>query len=682
MKKSIPLFLFAFLMTSFLTLPPASAQGEWKWANYWSGNGGTANQYYNQIVKTALDEAGNIYVFGEIGGQPTFNGQTLQFTSYPYAFNIGKRSSMLAKFDSLGNMLWYKMVKSSDQIYCLSHWMEVRDNKVYISGNLSLEYVDYNATVNNVWLYYFDTLITGPQVHEIPVEQRIPPFKTGRYTYFATFDLDGNLLDNHFVTTLSRKISTGGVRGEYGLCNPVVTYAPFHIDRNGNTYVYTNFQYEGYESDPYTIIVDGDTSKTYDVYLPGNVQSLDGSFFNGMMYKFSPDWELLYARLMVDHTEGIATSWELLHDSINPHFKFYIHGLSVDENDNMYVSGQLSLDLSAGYGDDLHQYPVLLYWDSTNYCSMQDVTSANRTGFIVKYDTSGTVQWCNQTFTRGNHYQAADAAFAGSVVSDGSVYVNGQGEVRQEEQNGLVYFDDESHPLQRYQQSTSNQTFFVRYDAQTGTYFNQGVAPCIDAMCGRFLAVINNRVFAYANPLNIQKICQWTNNGEFINTIDFNTYGDRNPSVLANDQGRLIFYSSVKGPAAFSNSVSASCPSGQSSAVFALYHDPSFAEPFVPDDTTNISDYLDRRESEIYLYPNPTSGQTSICGYMYDYKNIELYDLQGRKLTDLVETWHPSAAQTMQPIPAFDLTPYPAGTYLVKINFNRGVSVVRKVVKR
>ena len=32
-------------------------------------------------------------------------------------------------------------------------------------------------------------------------------------------------------------------------------------------------------------------------------------------------------------------------------------------------------------------------------------------------------------------------------------------------------------------------------------------------------------------------------------------------------------------------------------------------------------------------------------------------------------------------IPTLDLTPYPAGTYLVKINFARGVSVTRKVVK-
>ena len=659
MKKQTPLF-FAILATLF-TIQTASAQGEWKWANYWSGTDG--NGYSNRTVQTAFDEAGNIYVFGEIGGQPTFNGQTLQFTSHPYAFNINKRSSMLAKFDSLGNMLWYKMVKSSDQIYCLSHWVEVRDNKVYISGNMSLDYVDYSATVNNVWLYYFDTLITGPQVHEIPVEQRRPPYKTGRYTYFATFDLDGNLLDNHFVTTLSRAIHTGGVRGEYGLCNPVVALAPFHIDRDDNIYIYTNFQYEGYESDPYTIIVDGDTSKTYDVYLPGNVQSLDGSFFNGMMYKL----ELLYAKPMIDHTEGIATSWELLHDSINPHFQFYIHGLSVDENDNMYVSGYMSLDLCGGYGGDLHQYPVLLYWDSTHYCSMQDETSIDQMGFIVKYDTSGTVQWCNQTFTRGNHFQAAYAGFTGSFVSDGSVYVNGQGGVFHEEQNGLVYFDDESHPLQRYQQSRSNQTFFVRYDAQTGNYLNQGVAPCTDAMCGRFPAVINNRVFAYANPLIVQKICQWTNDGEFIDTIDFNTAdrGLKNPSVFANNQGKLLFSCGATSSILFSNNVSTSCPLGRSSAVFALYSDPSFAEPYV-----GITEY-GASIPELRIWPNPTNNILYVESDDTPIDYVTIMDLGGRIIVKEKVGGSSVAVNTAR---------LPAGTYLIE-TVCRGRVSVEKFVK-
>ena len=32
-------------------------------------------------------------------------------------------------------------------------------------------------------------------------------------------------------------------------------------------------------------------------------------------------------------------------------------------------------------------------------------------------------------------------------------------------------------------------------------------------------------------------------------------------------------------------------------------------------------------------------------------------------------------------LPEIDLSPYPSGTYLVKINFERGVSVVRKAVR-
>ena len=120
-----------------------------------------------------------------------------------------------------------------------------------------------------------------------------------------------------------------------------------------------------------------------------------------------------------------------------------------------------------------------------------------------------------------------------------------------------------------------------------------------------------------------------------------------------------------------------------SGAVFALYHNPEFTQPFVPDDSVGISDYLDKRESDIYLYPNPTSGEAVVCGYMYGYTGIELYDLQGRKLADLVETMCTSSLQPSpsSSLPVFDLSPYPAGTYLVKINFERGVSVVRKVVK-
>ena len=143
--KLLPLFV-ATLATLFSFLS-ASAQGEWKWANYWSGTGGNPAQYYNDIVKTSFDEEGNIYVFGQMAGQLTFNGSPLMFISNPQVYGSTNRSSLLAKFDTLGNMLWYKVVKSSESVECYPFWMEVKDDKVFISGNLSLDDVDNYTTV-------------------------------------------------------------------------------------------------------------------------------------------------------------------------------------------------------------------------------------------------------------------------------------------------------------------------------------------------------------------------------------------------------------------------------------------------------------------------------------------------------------------------------------------------------
>ena len=81
------------------------------------------------------------------------------------------------------------------------------------------------------------------------------------------------------------------------------------------------------------------TLRQYDIFLPGNVETPGNNLLNGMIYKFSPDWELLYAKPMVHHTEGIATAWELTNDSVNAHYMLYIQGMSFDEEDNMYVSG-------------------------------------------------------------------------------------------------------------------------------------------------------------------------------------------------------------------------------------------------------------------------------------------------------------------------------------------------------
>jgi hypothetical protein len=226
----------------------------------------------------------------------------------------------------------------------------------------------------------------------------------------------------------------------------------------------------------------------------------------------------------------------------------------------------------------------------------------------------------------------------------------------------------------------------VGFDAETGQYASQGIVPASLAIPGQNPAAINNRIFAFSNVNNSYRIIsEWCVNGEYITSDSIlSQQGLADASIIANENGFLLTSFSTASPSvSFSDNVSVNCPSGQSSAVFALYHNPEFTTPFVPEDSVGIDEYYQNREREIYLYPNPTDGRTTVCGYMYGYRSIELYDLQGRKLADLVET---GRAPSLQPapsssLPVFDLSPYPAGTYLVKINFERGVSVVRKVVK-
>ena len=685
MKKTQLVFV---LLVTLFTLLSASAQSEWKWAHYWSGNGGDYNNIFNKVVNTAFDDDGNIYVYGTMGGNAVFDGITLSFSNNSDVITTAEHSILLAKFDTLGVMQWYRVIKCSNGDWSIPKWMTIKNNRIYITGRTGM-WGDYNY-----WLYYLDTLITKADVLNLPESERKPPYKRSRWTFFSQLDLDGNRLEDHFVEAYSRETVINGheyIRYVMPLNEGASSLTPMYVDNQGNIYWFGHINYSGNEEDPYTIVIDGDTNRTYDLYLPGSSCN-NLSINNAIMYKFNSDWTLGFSKIMIPSTTGIATSWEYVGDSINPRFTIVLSGMSNDEGGNMYISGHLILTMhNYDDGGQLHQYPAHIYWDSSHYATIHDMSGAARLNFVIKYDTNGNVQWCNQIYTKGDPSASSNyvrAEWKGNCIDEQYLYILGAGAYTPNSQAN-IYFDTENDNLQRYIPNLTGIGFFVKYNKHTGQYISHGIIPINNVNATSYTpARINNRIFATAyfnNTYNIL-LTEWRNDGLIIKADTFfcaqsDVYNSQ--GLTGNEKGYLLLsvvsYSSIT----FSDNVQADCNVPYlSKSVFALYHNPEFATPFVGDDTTNITSYYDKRENDIYLYPNPTSGQTSICGYMYDYKSIELYDLQGRKLADLVETWHPSAAQTMQPIPAFDLSPYPAGTYLVKINFNRGVSVVRKVVKK
>lgn len=603
-----------------------SAQGEWKWAHYWTGSGGDLNNIFNNVTNTAFDEEGNIYVYGTMGGNVRLDGEMLMFSNNSDVITTSEHSIMLAKFDTLGTMLWYKVIKCQGDYWSIPKWMTVKNDRIYITGITGM------WSDRNYWLYYIDTLITKEDVLNLPVSERKPPYKRSRWTFFSQLDLDGNRIEDHFVETYTRQYYESGnnfVRSVRPICtDEYANPTPMHVDNEGDIYLFAPFDYAGNEEDPYTIVIDGDSSRTYDLYLPGSSCG-NSSLQNAMLYKFTPNWELEFAKLMVQNTEGIATSWELAHDSINPLYYVYPEWLSYDQEGDMYVSGFVMLGLSV-FGASLHQYPVHIYFDSLHYATINDRSGTKRLNFIIKYNNAGNIVWSNQIYTVGDisgpSYSYAE--WRGSCIDNDHLYLLG-GAGYHSGSSSKIYFDIESNYLQRFD-TTGSIGFFAKYDKSTGQYVSQGIIPAFEAISSKTLAVINNRVFATASFNNSGNVLltEWRNDGLVIRADTINCVSSdlhRSQGIVANDNGCLLLSLISYAPVTFSDDVVADCDNpGRSHAVFALYHDPSFAEPYV-----GINHYAEDVAS-IKVWPNPTSNILYVESDNSPIDCVTIMDLNGR----------------------------------------------------
>ena len=661
MKHNLPLYqlILAILIANFPFLT-AYPQGEWKWAHSWTGSGGSYTQIFNQITNTAFDEDGNIYVYGSMGGNPEMDGQHF-LTDVPSEVSNGAIPTiLLAKFDTLGNMLWYKIVKCSNDGGHISspQWMEVRNRRVYISGITGL----WGDFPTGTWLYYMDTLIRKGQVDSMPESERRPPFKRSRWTFFAQFDLDGNLLEDHFVESYTRdKILNGTtyirpVRpvGQEGTM-------PMHVDDGGNVYLFARFYYAGNEEDPFTIVVDGDSNKTYDLYLPGNISNPNRVFCNAMFYKFTPDWELEFAKLVVQQTDGIAASWEFLADSVNPHYDIRPEGISYDEDGNMYLSGYILIYMfDYETGGHLHQYPIHIWWDSTHCATIQDMSGAEYLNFVIKYDTNGNVQWCNQMYTKDDpsDQHLIRVQWWKVFYHNNFVYLPGCGTYNPNGNAGIFFDSLMLQPLHGPQNIQTNIGFFVKYNAATGEYVNHGVVPVIEgnssAYPGPGLSVINNRVFAmslYKQYSYDPALIQWRDDGFFLDHTPFSSAQLTLGSVSAEQNGKLLVDLVSFSPVTFSGNVVANCNPGSDNAVFALYRNLEYAEPYV-----GITGYGERA-SDLKLWPNPANGIIHVEGGQSAMDYITVSDLTGHML--LRRSVGASSAK-------IDVSRLPAGTYILE----------------
>ncbi len=672
--------LFTAILLTLCSFQTGFSQGEWKWAHYWSGGDDSPSNYYNEIKNTAFDSEGNIYVYGTMGGDVHFDGNEFLFCDTPEVRYANVQGILLAKFDTLGNMLWNRVVKCNPYSQAAMQ-MVIRNDRIYIAGTAEI----WGDSPWGTWQFYLDTFVRKQQINSIPVSERKPPFKIGSWSFFCQFDTDGNLIEDHFIESYSREhFYVNGV--DLGRSAGAFNVSAMHIDNDGNTFLYSKIVYKGRIEDPYTIVVDGDTNRRYDIYLPGDCQAHYTLYYNDwydtydtgiaysqlfqyLIYKFSPDWELMWVKQMVDHTEGLALDEQ---DSVNPRFYGELYGLSYDEENNMYLSGYIAPTVYW----DAHQYPVRFYWDSTHCTTINDMSGVNRTHIVIKYDTAGNVLWCNQIYTRGtdNYPGYANDQWWRNLYHNNVLYLTGHGQYHHNGYAGIFFDSTFTQQLMGPNPDVDEAIigFFVRYDAETGAFLNYGVVPAFeensDGKPGKCPAVLNNRVFAlayYKRYLTDESLMQWRIDGHFIGYEPFNADDPALGSVIAYDNGSILCDMLSKESVTFSENVWVSCyPTNNSSAVFALYKDPAFATPY-----TGIP-ARGRLESGLRLWPNPATSVLQVSNGGTDIDYVTVLDLEGRTL--LRKEAHSNALM-------LDVSALPSGSYLLEAVCKGQVSTAKFV---
>ena len=606
MKKNYPVFTTFFALFAFLSNLYAQEDGEWLWAKAYSGHG---NQYHdalrsNSIVKSAFDEAGNVYILGTYMIGAKIDGEDILSIPTGDQINPGQ---VIAKFDIAGNLVWKKVIKFANS--CRPKWIQVRGNKVYVFADVEMA----GNGSNTVALYYLDTLVRYVDVMDIPLEQCTPPFGVyGRMNVFITFDLDGNVLRQHFLQYDDRvpnpQIPTG-VPWRHELATDL--YYPFYVDRNENIYMLGKLEINGSDpSAPLYTVIDGARKDAF--YMPDTVP--DGAvwgLYRWVLYKFTPNFDLLWVKPFIHRTEGIPPL-PLDNDSINArYFNIDFLGISGDEEDNLYISGNIRTALSTAHAL-LCTYPIRYYFDNSHYGIIYSpCTATTYMPFLIKYDMNGNVLWNQQLHYKTNsNTSGVLTVLQGSVLDESSVYVTY--DAQDFYATDTVFIDAAmTIPILRPYPDQYYQGLFVRYYKGTGNYQSHGIVPAEPqgSNVGR-PAAINNHVLVQSaySALYVEGkrgIDYFRDDGEHKGR-DLISCAPTNKAtiseIIVHPLGILFTHFTGAASATFGDITVNTYMSDNAAAFFAMMHKPSLLIPYAYN-THHIS-------GQVTLAGNPLEGVT------------------------------------------------------------------------
>jgi len=325
----------------------------------------------------------------------------------------------------------------------------------------------------------------------------------------------------------------------------------------------------------------------------------------------------------------------------------------------MYLTGMITL--YQGYDE-----PMCIYFTPNHRLVMNDQSYLCSNGYIVKYDTNGNAQWCNQLYSNNirNTRFLSD-----SEISDNYIFVLGRAD------HSRFYNGNEYVELTSPISGQTSKTFVVKFNKETGQYSSHGIVP--NETSTNVLpniarppkpAIINNHIFAtsaiglgmYSKDFVIARFrkddCQFV---DVLDTLYFTNIPSvkETGSIRGNKQGDM-FINFCMGSNTMRLGNLPLVYISDDNAVFALKNDPRLLTNSIVETPAN---------SNIIIYPNPVTNELKIKNIECRIKNVEILDVTGKILTNryVLLTNSINVSSLLQ------------GVYLIKIYTDKGVVTER-----
>ena len=578
MKKVILLVLI--LNFQFSILNSLRAQG-FEWVRTYTGaEVSNTDDPTNRIIGSCVDSAGNLYILGEFSPQAQLCGERLlPFEVITTPLN---RAVVIAKLSSSGELLWHKSIYNG-KYSCFAYALRmIGDSSIMAMVALRLPY-NYGGNLY-LNLYYLDTLLTGNDDYLMLTDS----VSSNSYNAFITFDLNGNVTEQHFICVGFKDSNGNALTDRYriGIEYPDKLSAiplsdrNFNIDSEGNIYVVrsvhtdrmvgvvphdTTWSIADGNIGAMEIVVDGTHKLTYPVPYAT-------AMWNQQILKFSPHFDsLIDAVYMFD---------SILYRHLGGTIK--VNSFDIDAQNNLYLA------MLGG------QVPAHLRIANSNSLCLGD--SLRSSTWIIKYNMNlYATDLIQLSYTGTGSFPLIDVCASYADDNTNSLFVSGAVSWLENYTTiDNIFYKDDTLDLPDWS------GFWLRLDKDNLNVLSMGRAlPGVDGQVNVFpkLEMNNNRVFSeigfrwstifgdttiYANqPSDHDRaFAIWDYDGNEISIMKhgFSNLGNilHAPQVI---DSIVYLTGSIWEDATFGDITTQNY--GSSQVFIAKYVDPEFAQPYV-----------------------------------------------------------------------------------------------------